>query len=83
MAALHRVAQSSISTTASSYGSCKGAGATPSSAAVTTEMVVPDQFPVGLRVLVVDDDTTCLRILEQMLRRCLYHGMSALVSARQ
>ncbi|KAJ6796469.1 two-component response regulator ORR21 isoform X1 [Iris pallida] len=30
------------------------------------------QFPAGLRVLVVDDDITCLRILEQMLHRCRY-----------
>ncbi|KAL8026089.1 hypothetical protein ABFX02_14G006000 [Erythranthe guttata] len=36
------------------------------------EIVVPDQFPAGLRVLVVDDDPTCLRILEKMLRSCLY-----------
>ncbi|XP_059443370.1 two-component response regulator ARR2-like [Corylus avellana] len=34
--------------------------------------VVPDQFPAGLRVLVVDDDPTCLVILEKMLRTCLY-----------
>ncbi|KAI3453184.1 hypothetical protein Pfo_009847 [Paulownia fortunei] len=33
---------------------------------------VPEQFPVGLRVLVVDDDLTCLRVLEQMLRKCMY-----------
>ncbi|XP_043711383.1 two-component response regulator ARR2-like isoform X2 [Telopea speciosissima] len=33
---------------------------------------VPDQFPAGLRVLVVDDDPTCLKILEKMLRNCLY-----------
>ncbi|KAL0457459.1 UNVERIFIED_CONTAM: Two-component response regulator ARR1 [Sesamum latifolium] len=33
---------------------------------------VPDQFPAGLRVLVVDDDPTCLRILEKMLKNCLY-----------
>ncbi|KAM6565869.1 hypothetical protein CsatA_024997 [Cannabis sativa] len=33
---------------------------------------VSDQFPVGLRVLVVDDDPTCLMILEKMLRTCLY-----------
>ncbi|KAK6122601.1 hypothetical protein DH2020_043658 [Rehmannia glutinosa] len=33
---------------------------------------VSDQFPAGLRVLVVDDDPTCLRILEEMLRICLY-----------
>ncbi|KAL8241942.1 hypothetical protein R6Q59_012244 [Mikania micrantha] len=37
------------------------------------ETGVSDQFPVGLRVLVVDDDVTCLKILEQMLRRCSYH----------
>ncbi|KAK6790755.1 hypothetical protein RDI58_009836 [Solanum bulbocastanum] len=34
--------------------------------------VVTDHFPVGLRVLVVDDDVVCLRIIEQMLRRCNY-----------
>lgn len=33
-----------------------------------------DQFPAGLRVLVVDDDPTCLMILEKMLRTCLYEG---------
>ncbi|KAL5700993.1 hypothetical protein ACHQM5_026379 [Ranunculus cassubicifolius] len=31
-----------------------------------------NQFPAGLRVLVVDDDPTCLKILEKMLRNCLY-----------
>ncbi|XP_060212696.1 two-component response regulator ARR2-like [Lycium barbarum] len=30
------------------------------------------QFPAGLRVLVVDDDPPCLRILEKMLRKCHY-----------
>ncbi|KAJ9135709.1 hypothetical protein P3X46_032861 [Hevea brasiliensis] len=63
MAALQPVA-SSVSATASNYGSCKAGAA---------DVVVSDQFPMGLRVLVVDDDTTCLKILEQMLRRCLYH----------
>lgn len=37
--------------------------------------VVSDQFPAGLRVLVVDDDPTCLMILEKMLRTCLYEGI--------
>ncbi|GMP76437.1 hypothetical protein CsSME_00033111 [Camellia sinensis var. sinensis] len=32
----------------------------------------PDPFPAGLRVLVVDDDPTCLMILEKMLLNCLY-----------
>ncbi|KAF2289122.1 hypothetical protein GH714_029007 [Hevea brasiliensis] len=34
--------------------------------------VVPDQFPAGLRVLVVDDEPTWLMVLEKMLRNCLY-----------
>ncbi|GLJ09668.1 hypothetical protein SUGI_0113770 [Cryptomeria japonica] len=33
---------------------------------------VPDQFPAGLRVLVVDDDPTCLKILHRMLQTCQY-----------
>ncbi|KAL2464192.1 Two-component response regulator ARR2 [Forsythia ovata] len=33
---------------------------------------ISDQFPVGLRVLVVDDDTTCLKILDSMLKKCGY-----------
>lgn len=36
---------------------------------------VPGQFPAGLKVLVVDDDPTCLRILEKMLKNCLYEGI--------
>ncbi|EXB82440.1 Two-component response regulator [Morus notabilis] len=31
-----------------------------------------DAFPAGLRVLVVDDDPTWLRILEKMLKKCSY-----------
>ena len=34
-----------------------------------------DQFPVGMRVLAVDDDPTCLKVLENLLLRCQYHGM--------
>ncbi|GMI80158.1 response regulator 1 [Hibiscus trionum] len=45
---------------------------TSSSAAWKPADVVTDQFPAGLRVLVVDDDPTCLMILEKMLRTCLY-----------
>ena len=36
---------------------------------------VPEKFPDGLKVLVVDDDVPCLRILEQMLRKCMYSGI--------
>ncbi|ONL99417.1 ubiquitin carrier protein 7 [Zea mays] len=32
-----------------------------------------DQFPVGMRVLAVDDDPTCLKVLENLLFRCQYH----------
>ncbi|KAG6396773.1 hypothetical protein SASPL_142930 [Salvia splendens] len=35
-----------------------------------------EQFPEGLRVLVVDDDVICLRVVEQMLRKCLYNVTS-------
>jgi hypothetical protein len=30
-------------------------------------------FPSGLRVMVVDDDPLCLKVVEQMLKRCNYH----------
>ncbi|XP_027902597.1 two-component response regulator ARR2-like isoform X2 [Vigna unguiculata] len=48
-----------------------GKGSTSSSPMKTGD-AVSDQFPAGLRVMVVDDDPTCLRILERMLRACLY-----------
>ncbi|KAL5074423.1 hypothetical protein RYX36_013407 [Vicia faba] len=32
-----------------------------------------DLFPIGMRVLAVDDDPTCLKVLETLLRRCEYH----------
>ncbi|XP_010248810.1 PREDICTED: two-component response regulator ORR26-like isoform X2 [Nelumbo nucifera] len=35
-----------------------------------------DAFPAGLRVLVVDDDPTWLKILEKMLKKCSYEVMS-------
>ncbi|KAJ7980324.1 Two-component response regulator [Quillaja saponaria] len=51
----------------------KGSMSTASSnAAWKAGDVVSDQFPAGLRVLVVDDDPTCLMILERMLRACHY-----------
>lgn len=33
-----------------------------------------DRFPVGMRVLAVDDDPTCLKVLENLLRSCQYQG---------
>jgi two-component response regulator ARR-B family len=35
---------------------------------------VRDQFPVSMRVLAVDDDPVCLKVLENLLRRCQYHS---------
>uniref|UniRef100_A0A0C9RI59 TSA: Wollemia nobilis Ref_Wollemi_Transcript_18815_3529 transcribed RNA sequence n=1 Tax=Wollemia nobilis TaxID=56998 RepID=A0A0C9RI59_9CONI len=32
-----------------------------------------EEFPVGMRVLVVDDDPICLLLLENLLRRCQYN----------
>ncbi|XP_038707705.1 two-component response regulator ARR2-like isoform X2 [Tripterygium wilfordii] len=52
----------------------KGSMSTASSTASWKSGDVSDQFPVGLRVLVVDDDPTCLMILEKMLRTCLYES---------
>ncbi|EEF39326.1 two-component response regulator ARR2 [Ricinus communis] len=43
-----------------------------SSSLEKTSDCVSNEFPAGLRVLVVDDDRTCLLILEKMLRNCLY-----------
>jgi two-component response regulator (ARR-B family) len=31
-----------------------------------------DRFPDGMRVLAVDDDIVCLRLLEALLRHCKY-----------
>jgi hypothetical protein len=30
---------------------------------------------VGMRVLAVDDNPTCLKVLDQLLRQCQYHGL--------
>ncbi|KAH6772358.1 hypothetical protein C2S51_010762 [Perilla frutescens var. frutescens] len=32
-----------------------------------------ENFPAGLRVLAVDDDPTCLKLLETLLRKCQYN----------
>ncbi|XP_037463402.1 two-component response regulator ORR24-like [Triticum dicoccoides] len=36
------------------------------------EDAAEDTFPEGLRVLAVDDDRVCLKVLEALLRRCKY-----------
>ncbi|GMI81507.1 response regulator 12 [Hibiscus trionum] len=47
-----------------------------------------DQFPIGMRVLAVDDDPTCLLLLQTLLRRCHYnvtttsHAITALTLLR-
>ncbi|KAJ0979894.1 hypothetical protein J5N97_015368 [Dioscorea zingiberensis] len=38
----------------------------------TCSSAAAPQFPAGLRVLVVDDDPLCLKIVEKMLRHCQY-----------
>lgn len=40
-----------------------------------------DNFPVGMRVLAVDDDPICLKLLEGLLRKCQYHGVFSLFLA--
>ncbi|KAG0458310.1 hypothetical protein HPP92_023467 [Vanilla planifolia] len=54
----------------SSYSSCRADSADVAAVAAM------DQFPAGLGVLVVDDDLTCLKILEHMLLKCRYRGES-------
>jgi len=34
-----------------------------------------DEFQLGMHILAVDDDRTCLKILERLLEKCQYHGM--------
>uniref|UniRef100_A0A453T3X6 Response regulatory domain-containing protein n=2 Tax=Aegilops tauschii subsp. strangulata TaxID=200361 RepID=A0A453T3X6_AEGTS len=38
----------------------------------TMEDAAEDKFPEGLRVLAVDDDRVCLKVLEVLLRHCKY-----------
>ena len=37
-----------------------------------------DEFLSGLKVMVVDDDPLCLKVVEHMLRRCSYTGIQRL-----
>lgn len=39
-------------------------------------------FPIGMRVLAVDDDPTCLELLDGLLRKCQYHVTSTTEAIR-
>ena len=41
-----------------------------------------DTFPAGLRVLAVDDDSVCLKILERQLKYCNYNGVCSCLLSR-
>lgn len=41
-------------------------------AAMMSEEARYDKFPVGMRVLAVDDDPICLKLLDTLLRKCQY-----------
>lgn len=36
-----------------------------------------DQFPIGLKVLAIDNNIVCLRYLAQLLKKCQYKGTSS------
>ncbi|KAK4422129.1 Two-component response regulator ORR22 [Sesamum alatum] len=44
---------------------------------MTVHPKIGDEFPTGLRVLAVDDNPTCLMVLESLLRKCQYHVTTA------
>lgn len=39
-----------------------------------------DEFLSGLKVMVVDDDPLCLKVVEQMLKKCSYTGQHTLTA---
>ncbi|XP_061372284.1 two-component response regulator ORR23-like [Gastrolobium bilobum] len=43
---------------------------------------VGDHFPVGMRVLLVDDDQLCLKVLGNMLRKCQYQVTTTIQSIK-
>ncbi|GAB4843059.1 arsenicals resistance [Ancistrocladus abbreviatus] len=53
-------------------GGIVGSMSLPGSSVARKAGDVVSDFPAGLRVLVVDDDPTCLIILDKMLRKCEY-----------
>ena len=62
---------------------CSSATISCSSSARGTNLAkldTPDEFPAGMRVLVVDDDPICLMVLERMLHRCNYRGILSFFS---
>lgn len=65
MATVQSLQHSSVST-ASSFPTCSRSGFNDSQGGISSG------FPAGLRVLVVDDDPICLKVVDKMLRKCLY-----------
>nr|QSD99621.1 MYB family transcription factor [Melilotus albus] len=45
--------------------------------AVENQRGAIDRFPVGMRVLAVDDNPTCLKVLSKLLSECKYHVTTA------
>jgi hypothetical protein len=48
----------------------------------TGEEMAADTFPAGLRVLAVDDDRVCLKVLERQLKYCNYNGVCSCLLSR-
>ena len=47
------------------------------------EAPAEDKFLESLRILAVDDDCVCLKVMEAVLRRCKYHRESPLIPHSQ
>ena len=62
-----------------SSGPCSSVTKNCSNSARGTELDTPDEFPdefpAGMRVLVVDGDPSCLIVLQRMLHQCNYRGI--------
>jgi hypothetical protein len=48
----------------------------------TGEEMAVDTFPAGLRVLAIDDDRVCLKVLERQLKYCNYNGVCSCLLSR-
>ncbi|KAE8774227.1 Two-component response regulator ARR12 [Hordeum vulgare] len=59
-------------------GSSENMGAMEGDQRQMMEDATVDKFPEGLRVLAIDDDCVCLKVLEALMRRCKYHPTVAM-----